>query len=233
MRLTSTRNLLLQNGGTFVDNGQRLQVSGDARITSNTTSGSYRVGFATSNNSPFIFSFDSNAGSPDGTFRNLSFYSYTGSSQALGGSFSFSGDPFSQTSGNQRFLNVLHNFVPTSGTATLDLLRLVITINQTGGANGITRGLYVNPTLTAAADFRAIEWSNNTGWGLYGAGTANNYLSGALGIGSTAVSATSLRIGRSISGATTSFGIWQDGTVQSTVTASVYGIINQLLSFLS
>ena len=25
------------------------------------------------------------------------------------------------------------------------------------GANGITRGLYVNPTLTAAADFRAIE----------------------------------------------------------------------------
>ena len=31
------------------------------------------------------------------------------------------------------------------------------TINQTGGANGITRGLYVNPTLTSAVDYRAIE----------------------------------------------------------------------------
>jgi hypothetical protein len=43
--------------------------------------------------------------------------------------------------------------------------------------------LYVNPTLTAAADWRSIEWSNNSGWGLYGAGTANNYLAGSLGIG--------------------------------------------------
>jgi hypothetical protein len=34
---------------------------------------------------------------------------------------------------------------------------LVCTINQTGGANGITRGLYINPTLTSAADFRAIQ----------------------------------------------------------------------------
>jgi hypothetical protein len=31
------------------------------------------------------------------------------------------------------------------------------TINQTGTSTSIVRGLYVNPTLTAAADFRAIE----------------------------------------------------------------------------
>ena len=36
-------------------------------------------------------------------------------------------------------------------------MQLNQTINQTGGANGITRGLYINPTLTSAADFRAIE----------------------------------------------------------------------------
>jgi hypothetical protein len=59
------------------------------------------------------------------------------------------------------------------------------TINQTGGANGITRGLLVNPTLTAAADWRSIEWSNNSGWGLYGVGTANNYLNGNLSVGTT------------------------------------------------
>jgi hypothetical protein len=85
-------------------------------------------------------------------------------------------------------------FQPTSGTATFTTLSMQPTINQTGGANGITRGLYVNPTLTAAADWRSIEWSNNTGWGLYGAGTSNNYLGGALAIGTTSPS-RGLRIG--------------------------------------
>ena len=49
------------------------------------------------------------------------------------------------------------NFKPASGTAVFSELALTPIINQTGGANGITRGLYINPTLTAAADFRAIE----------------------------------------------------------------------------
>ena len=52
---------------------------------------------------------------------------------------------------------ITHTFAPTSGTAVVNALTLQQTINQTGGANGITRGLYINPTLTAAADFRAIE----------------------------------------------------------------------------
>lgn len=76
-------------------------------------------------------------------------------------------------------------FTPTSGTATLTNFIVAGSINQTGGANGITRGLYVNPTLTAAADWRSIEWSNNSGWGLYGVGTGLNYLNGALLIGTT------------------------------------------------
>jgi hypothetical protein len=75
-------------------------------------------------------------------------------------------------------------FSPTSGSAGLTALIIAPTINQTGGANGITRGLYVNPTLTAAADWRSIEWSNNTGRGLWGVGTANNALAGATHIGS-------------------------------------------------
>ena len=48
-------------------------------------------------------------------------------------------------------------YAPTSGTGTLNGLKITPIINQTGGANGITRGLFINPTLTAAADFRAIE----------------------------------------------------------------------------
>ncbi len=87
-------------------------------------------------------------------------------------------------------VTINQTFNPTSGTDTITQLLVSPTINQTGGANGITRGLYVNPTLTAAADWRSIEWSNNSGWGLYGAGTANNYLGGRLGIGTTSPSYT-------------------------------------------
>ena len=65
-----------------------------------------------------------------------------------------------QTSGDVPFVEIYENtFNPTSGTATLSLLKILATINQTGGANGITRGLYINSTLTSAADWRAIEIS--------------------------------------------------------------------------
>jgi hypothetical protein len=54
-------------------------------------------------------------------------------------------------------LVITSQFAPTSGSSTYTQILLNSTINQTGGASGITRGLYVNPTITAAADYRAIE----------------------------------------------------------------------------
>jgi len=50
-------------------------------------------------------------------------------------------------------------FSPSSGSATNTNLYLRSFINQTGGANGITRGLYIDPAISAAADWRAIEVS--------------------------------------------------------------------------
>lgn len=65
---------------------------------------------------------------------------------------------FNATSSSQGVITTTGaTFNPTSGTAVFNAFNLPFTINQTGGANGITRGIYVNPTLTAAADFRAIE----------------------------------------------------------------------------
>jgi len=61
------------------------------------------------------------------------------------------------TTGTNHFLSILPSFAPTSGTTIWNAALINPTINQTGGASGITRGLYINPTLTAAADFRAIE----------------------------------------------------------------------------
>jgi hypothetical protein len=96
------------------------------------------------------------------------------------------------TSGSDVLFVVGHKptlgFAPTSGTTTFTAALIYPIINQTGGANGITRGVYVNPTLTAAADWRSIETSNNTGWAFYGAGTANSYFGGNVGIGNAAPS---------------------------------------------
>jgi hypothetical protein len=61
------------------------------------------------------------------------------------------------SSGSTIGLHLADVFAPTTGTAEYNSLLVAHTINQTGGANGITRGLYIAPTLTAAADFRAIQ----------------------------------------------------------------------------
>lgn len=88
------------------------------------------------------------------------------------------------TTGTRATFTVNPTFTPTSGTAINNFVNITPTINQTGGANGITRGLYVNPTLTAAADWRSIETSNTTGYSLY-TSTAPNYFGGNTGIGTT------------------------------------------------
>jgi len=123
-------------------------------------------------------------------------------------------------SGENGTLLLSHGYAPTSGTGTFRMLQLEGTINQTGGANGITRGLYVNPTLTAAADWRSVEFSNNTGWGLYGPGAASNYINGTLGIGTTTVNGYSLHVAKTMTGAVTTFGVMSDGIVQSDSTNS-------------
>ena len=116
--------------------------------------------------------------------------------------FSNSNVPNTRTSGVSIDVEIQGvSFTPTSGTATYTTLLLNQTINQTGGANGITRGLYVNPTLTAAADWRSIEWSNNSGWGLYGAGTAPNFLGGNTTISRNQNATTSLTVSNTTAGA--------------------------------
>ena len=195
-------NFILQSGGTFVDAGQKLQVIGDTFFkgsgnTSATTAltiqnsdaismfrinnaGSLLIGTA----APRIYPMDKATTSLSLTGAGLSFFdTNTGS----GNTFYFTGSDYIHTSGTAILLNATRLFWPTSGTGTLVMCNITPNINQTGGSNGITRGLYVNPTLTAAADWRSIEWSNNTGFGLYGAGTAANYLGGSLGIKTTAI----------------------------------------------
>ena len=70
------------------------------------------------------------------------------------------------TTGTNNVINIRNGasqaFAPTSGTGVLNIINIPTVINQTGGANGITRGLHINPTLTSAADFRGIEVTNGS-----------------------------------------------------------------------
>jgi len=97
------------------------------------------------------------------------------------------------TAGDDSRFRISANFSPTSGDRAHVGFWFLQTINQTGGANGITRGIYVNPTLTSAADWRSIEWSNSTGFGLFGAGTAPNRLNGILSLPSTSEASPGLQ----------------------------------------
>lgn len=87
-------------------------------------------------------------------------YSRQGTETTSDYGFAFVGNNRQNTAGTHTDVVVQRGFAPTSGTALYVGLAVQPTINQTGGANGITRGLYINPTLTAAADFRALEISD-------------------------------------------------------------------------
>jgi hypothetical protein len=69
----------------------------------------------------------------------------------------FTGSSLTNTSGASYTVQTPQNFAPTSGTGTFAGIHISNIINQTGGASGATRGLWVDPTLTAASDYRGIE----------------------------------------------------------------------------
>jgi hypothetical protein len=172
MTLTANSRLLLNQTS---DTGEQLQVTGTAKITGVLSLGSnlsvvngFTINSAGSNN---IIGAQTTQGAAILSISNI----YASSRL---------------TAGTQSTLDITNTFNPTSGPALHHFLNLTFTVNQTGGANGITRGIYLNATLTAAADFRGIEWTNNTGWGLYGAGSASNYLQGSLGIGTASINAS-------------------------------------------
>lgn len=92
----------------------------------------------------------------------------------IGGSY------FTQTSGTRNFIQTYGDFAPTSGTAVHNRMAFTVSYNQTGGANGITRSLYLSNVITAVADYRAIEIADNgtNVKGIYqtGSTTVNNFV---------------------------------------------------------
>ena len=152
----STENLTIFHTGNVcinstTDAGFRLDVNGTARLNGLTAIN----GAGVANTALAVYGNGNGGG-------NYLFRMYDASSVqrfflTASGNFQMSSATDTGTSGDDEKFRLALAFAPTSGTRNHYGLYITQTINQTGGANGITRGLYINPTLTAAADFRAIE----------------------------------------------------------------------------
>jgi hypothetical protein len=88
---------------------------------------------------------------------------------------------FTTTSGDKIDFMINGGFKPTSGSGTFVNMQFSDTINQTGGASGMSCAIKVMPTLTAAADWRSIQLDNASGYGVYQSNSAvNNYFAGQI-----------------------------------------------------
>lgn len=129
-------------------------------------------------NSPSFFTFTGSNITTNGPGRGLSLF---GRNNVAGGvQLGLVGDAFTSTSLASVLVYTGCSFVPTSGNGTFTTERIAPAINQTGGANGITRGVSVEPTLTSAADWRSFDTNVSTGFAYHSSGTAPSRLGGAL-----------------------------------------------------
>jgi hypothetical protein len=81
-------------------------------------------------------------------------------------------------------LNLPSGFAPANGTGQWRAIQLQHTINQAGGASGVTHGIFINPTLTSAYDYRALGLNNSSGTGIYQFYSGvKNFFGGNVGIG--------------------------------------------------
>lgn len=161
LSIGSATPVVITNGGittatifTIGNSGNTLQLGMAAGIVALQSSGSAGSGITLVNNSVTASSTG-----------NITFGTSTG---------------YAQTSGTRNFLDLIQGFAPTSGTAIHNQFQIGGTFNQTGGANGITRSLYLNHTVTAVTDMRLIELASNGSnvKGIYqtGSSVTNNFV---------------------------------------------------------
>jgi len=115
-------------------------------------------------------------------------------STVIGGSVTIGNSSYNSTSVAKTTLFSTDTFNPAgAGTNTFTSFTINSVINQTGGHTGITRGININPTLTAFTDYRSLELSVNSAnaWGIYQSGASSkNYFAGNVSIGTSTISDT-------------------------------------------
>jgi hypothetical protein len=122
----------------------------------------------------------------------------------------------------------------TAATFTLtNFNHYVAQLAVLGAGSAVTNqiGFLASSSLTSATNnygFRGLIPSGTGRWNLYMDGTANNYMAGSLGIGVTNITGYNARINKSLTGATTAYGVSSEGAIQSDVTSSGYGFFTNL-----
>ena len=176
LRFFNTGNLVV---GGSPDNGNRFQVYGDAFIKGSSNTAATNALSIQNNAGSSLFTIQNSGGvycygffavganivgqstnltiEPGSSGGRLILKSFptTGSSIAINGTATFTHN----TGQDVTSLLLNQDYAPVGGTGNQTYVRVNPIINQTSGATGITRGLYIVPTLTAATDWRAIEVS--------------------------------------------------------------------------
>jgi hypothetical protein len=175
---TSTGNILIN---TTTDSGYKLDVSGSTRVQGSAFIGPSEI-------RPFSSSITANP-----TGGNIAIIPNNVSNTLIDstGAIFLRSSTVAITSNLFTLCSIQTVFSPTSGTGINNNLVIHPIISQSGGANGITRGLYINPTLTSAADWRAIEVTS--GSVLFGTSGSGCPRTGAIGAGSASGSAVRSR----------------------------------------
>lgn len=101
-------------------------------------------------------------------------------------------------SGTKNWVDITPTTSPTSGAAISNFLGIAPVVNQTGTANGLFRGIYINPTITSLlGSFYGIDISINSvsAKGVFQSGpnTSNNF-AGNTTFGSTAAAGTEVDV---------------------------------------
>jgi hypothetical protein len=148
------------------------------------------------------------------------FSTANGSSSTPTGLYSFRSSVSTTTnSGTPYTIAGVYSYYATQGTFDADS---TVTNNF---------GFLASSALTGATNNYAFtgQIASGTGrWNLYMTGTADNYMAGALGIGSTVLTARKLHISGTVTGATTAYGLLLTPTVQPDVTSAYISVNSQL-----
>ena len=213
---TGTTNLLPKFTGAstidnsnITDNGSSITLGGSNVFVSGnlTTTGRVGIGSSISN----IVSVYSNRAITGGTTAVGFYQDGAVQSDVTSSAFGFFSNARTQAT-TFTLANYFHNYA---------------TQTTLGAGSSITNqhGYFVENTLTGASNLNTAFNGNipsGTGrWNLYMNGTANNYVAGALGIGSVSLTGVNFRVSRAITGSTSSQNVINDGVIQSDVTSQM------------
>jgi hypothetical protein len=179
--LGSNGNITIQNGGTYTDNGYRLQVNG--------------------------------AGSASGSLFVSGSSIFSGSITSTTGFIVGEGTQTPDASGTI----TIRKGVAFAG---LDLMS-ARTSGNIGGLRFFDSTNDIKSTIVSEVDGSLVFANNNIE-------RLRISPTGSVGIGTTSLTGFSLHVGKNITGGTVTYGIAQTGQIQSDVTNTVYGTLNQL-----